>query len=64
MHAHRGFFMPKNRKAPPMDTPFKILAWFAVISVAADLCVLIPLVIWFVTSFVDDLREERKHRKP
>ena len=47
-----------------MDTPFKILAWFAVISVAADLCVLIPLVIWFVASFVDDLREERKHRKP
>ena len=47
-----------------MDTPFKILAWSAVISVAADLCVLIPLVIWFVTSFVDDLREKLKHRKP
>ena len=56
--------MPKNRKDLPMDTALKILAWFAVISVAADLCVLVPLVIWFVKEFVDDLREERKHRKP
>ena len=47
-----------------MDTALKILVWFAVISIAADLCVLVPLVIWFVKEFVDDLREERKHWKP
>ena len=47
-----------------MDTALKTLVLFAVISIAADLCVLVPLVIWFIKEFVDDLREERKHRKP
>ena len=46
-----------------MDTALKILIWFAVISIAADLCVLVPLVIWFIKEFVNDLREEHKHRK-
>ena len=64
MHPHRGFFMPKIRKDPPMDTALKILVWFAVLYLAVGLCWFALIAFSFGKELLDEFREERKHRKP
>ena len=47
-----------------MDTALKILIWFSVLYLAVGLCWFALIAFSFWKELLDELREERKRRKP